>query len=254
MNARADAPARPPFSPDAVRVWRGFRAPTINLPAFYERMNTVFVPSTVLMQVDAGLDVYIPSVLAGLPGKPDEVPDETAILFWDSQQTHRDGFKKLAVRTYTLTHDAVYTPTSGAGFPLLFAGELEADQPYHLSEREVDWMHGSVRHLVGGRPADVDPDSFRTRLGEVFAAAQASDLEGAIACAGGDYVVYWELESDPSDGSAERFAALSALTDWNHVVASRPTSLDLGLWDDWPGMDIEPGDSLNMQFLRRWER
>ena len=76
--------------------------------------QTVFVPSTVLMQIDIGLEGYIPSVLGGLEGKPDTVPDETAILFWESQQTYRDGFKTLAVRTYTLTHGAVYTAASGA--------------------------------------------------------------------------------------------------------------------------------------------
>jgi hypothetical protein len=244
----------PALTPDAVRVWRGFRDPVIDLAAFYERLSTVFVPATVLMQIDAGLDGYIPTVLGGLPDKPDEIPDETAILFWDSQQTHADAFKKLAVRTYTLTHSAVYTASSGAGFPLLFSGELKADQPYHLVEREADWMHGSVRHLVGGRPADVEPDSFRAQLAEVLSDTPSNAPRGAIACAGEDYVVYWELESDPPDGSAERFAALAACTAWNHTVASQPTSLDSGLWDDWAGMDIEPGDSLNLQFQRRWER
>jgi hypothetical protein len=252
--------ARPPgtVAPGAVRVWRGFRAPAIDLPAFYERLNTVFVPATVLMQADAGLNVYIPTVVAGLPGKPDEVPDETAILFWDSQQTYSDGFRKLAVRTYTLTHGAVYTPSSGAGFPLAFAGELEADQPYrlaeHEAEHEADWMHGPVGHLIGARPADVDPVSFRAQIGEVLAAAQAREPRAAIACAGNDYVVYWELKSGSPDGSAQLFAALAERTAWSHTVASQPATLDLGLWDDWPGMSIAPGDSLNLQFQRRWER
>ncbi|MFZ1153548.1 MAG: hypothetical protein WAN93_01445 [Solirubrobacteraceae bacterium] len=250
MSARL--PAAP--APDAVRVWRGFRAQAIDIPAFYERLSTVFVPATVLMQIDAGLDGYIPTVIAGLPGKPEEVPDETAILFWDSQQTYGDGFKKLAVRTYTLTHGAVYTQSSGAGFPLPFAGELQADQPYHLAARQEDWMHGSVRHLIGARPVDVDPGRFRAQIGEVFVAAQASELCGAIACAGNNYVVYWELQSNQPDGSAERFAALAERTAWSHTVASRPVTLDSGLWDDWSGMNIAPGDSLNLQFQRRWER
>jgi hypothetical protein len=242
------------LAPDAVRVWRGFRDPALQLSAFYERLNTVFVPATVLMQIDAGLDVYIPTVAAGLPGKPDEAPDETAILFWGSQQTYSDAFKKLAVRTYTLTHGAVYTPSSGAGFPLMFAGELAVDQPYFLVEDEADWMRGAVRHLIGARPAEVDPGRFRAQIGELLLAAQASELHGAIACAGNDYVVYWELESSSPNGSAERFAALAECSAWSHTVASQPTKLDSGLWEDWPGMNIAPGDSLNLQFRRRWER
>lgn len=235
-------------------MWRGFRAPTIDLPAFYERLNTVFVPATVLMQIDAGLDAYVPTVLGGIKDKPDEVPDETAILFWDSQRTYSDAFKTLAVRTYTLTHGAVYTQGSGAGFPLPFSGTLAADQPYHLSDRGADWMHGRVRHLVGGRPADVDPDSFRSQLGEVIAAAKRRSPAGAIACAGQDYVVYWELEGEVPDGTTETLDALAGCTTWSHTVTSRPMSLDTGLWDEWPGVQLEPGDSLNLQFQRRWER
>jgi hypothetical protein len=241
-------------APDAVRVWRGFRAPSIDLKAFYERLNTVFVPATVLMQIDAGLDTYIPTVLAGLADKPQEVPDETAILFWDSQQTYTDGFKTLAVRTYTLTHGAVYTPSSGAGFPRPFAGQLEAEQPYLLVAHAVDWMHGSVRHLIGGRSAEMDPASFRAQIAELLVAAQASELRGAIVCAGEDYLVYWELEGDAPDASAERFAALERLNGWSHVVASQPVALSSGLWEEWAGMSIEPGESLNLQFQRRWER
>jgi hypothetical protein len=238
--------------PDAVRVWRGFRAPTIDLKAFYERLETVFVPSTVLMQIDAGLEGYIPSVLGGLEGKPDTVPDETAILFWESQQTYRDGFKTLAVRTYTLTHGAVYTAASGAEFPVLFAGELKANQPYNLVDQAVDWMHGTVRHLAGARPEDVDPESFRAGLAEVLSGGVG--LAGAIVCAGDDYVVYWDLRGDGPEHGPDLLPELAARTAWNHVATAQPTSLEIGLWDEWPGMEIEPGASLNMQFQRRSER
>lgn len=249
------APAPPVLAPDAFRVWRGFRAPAMTVPAFFERLSKVFVPATVLMQIDAGLDAYVPTVLAGLPDKPDEVPDETAILLWDSQKTYADGFNKLAVRTYTLTHGAVYTPMSGAAFPVPFGGSLQADQPYHLTDRGADWMHGTVRHLIGGRPADVDSDSFKASIAEILTAAQQRDQPlGAIACAGEHYLVYWELEGAPPRSSAGRFSALAERTAWNHVAASQPVSLDAGLWDDWDGMNIEAGDSLNVQFRRRWER
>ena len=71
---------------NAVRVWRGFRLPTLTLPAFYDKLGTVFVPATVKLQINAGLHSYTPTVPAGLEGKPDYVPDETAILFWKSQE------------------------------------------------------------------------------------------------------------------------------------------------------------------------
>src|SRR5579862_9270454 len=93
-----------PVPPNAVRVWRGYKEPRLQLDQFYSKLGTVFVPSTVLMQINAGLYSYTPTVPAGLTGKPDMVPDETAILFWDSQETYWNGFNTLAVRTYTLTH------------------------------------------------------------------------------------------------------------------------------------------------------
>ena len=38
--------------PDAVHVWRGLRLSSLELAAFYGRLGTVFVPATVLMQID----------------------------------------------------------------------------------------------------------------------------------------------------------------------------------------------------------
>ncbi len=184
--------------PDAVRVWRGFRASSIALADFLDQLNTVSMPATVEQQIDVGLNVYIPTLLAGLSGKPEEVPDETAILFWDSQQTYRDSFNTLAARTYALAHDATYMPTiSRADFPLFFTGTLAADQPYYLVPRPADWMQGWVRHLIGSRPADLTPAQFRAQLGAVLTSIQAhAELAGALACVGDDYLLYWELLGD----------------------------------------------------------
>jgi hypothetical protein len=237
---------------DAVRVWRGFQAPAIQLPDFMTRLNTVFVPATVQMQIDAGLDGYIPTVPAGLPGKPPTVPDETAVLFWDSQQTYRDGFGTLAVRTYTLTHAAVYTPASRADFPLGFSGTLTQDQPCHLKSDPADWMHGHVSHFLGARPDSTPTSAFlqtaATALGPL---AQASDLQGGIACAGADYLAAWGL-GDRSYSS--ELQELAKVADWSETFDATPTRIPAGLWEQWAGLTIQSGDSLNMQFTRRWER
>jgi len=241
------APLVPPA--DAVRVWRGFRAASMAQPDFYARLQGVFIPATVELQIKVGLSAYVPSVSAGLPDKPDTVPDETAILFWESQPTYRDAFKTLAVRTYTLTHAAVYTPASGADFPTLFAGRLEANKPTYLVEQPADWMRAPVRHFLGSRRSDVSPETFRDQLATALGVAQQSRA-GAIACAGDDYVAYWELGSGPPD----TFDALARCSDWSTVLAAAPTELQGGLWDAWPGLQLKPGDSLNLQFRRRSEQ
>lgn len=238
------------IGPGAVRVWRGYRAETMAQDVFFTNLGTVFVPATVKMQIAIGLNCYLPSVPAGLPGKPDTVPDETAILFWGTQDTYTNGFKTLAVRTYTLTHNAVYRKPSGANFPDLFAGSLKSEQPVYLFGHSADWMKGSVRHLLGSRPAALTPADFQKKIADQLAGIQkAGKLEGAIACAGDDYLVYWEL-GPANTGSLD---GLAASLGWSKVIDCVPTTIDAGLWNEWPGMTINSGDGFNMQFKRRWE-
>jgi hypothetical protein len=237
---------------DAVRVWRGFRSVTMPLPDFLGRLGSVFIPATVELQIEAGLDAYVPAVPGGLPGKPDTVPDETAILFWDSQPAYAAAFNTLAVRTYTLTHGAVYGPGSGAQFPLPFAGELVVEQPYHLFTASVDWMHSAVQQVLVGRADPISPDDFRSSFASVVSSLQAAGrIRGGIACAGDNYFSFWGAGDGADDAVAELLGASGA--GWSHLFAPAPTRLPAGLWDDWPGMTVAAGDSFNMQFARRWE-
>jgi hypothetical protein len=235
--------------PDAVRVWRGYRASAMALADFFTRLGTVFIPATVEMQIRVGLDTYIPTVPGGMANKPDTVPDETAILFWDSQQTYTDGFKTLAVRTYTLTHGAVYQPPSGAAFPVRFTGALTAEQPVYLIDQPADWMHGKVTHVIGGRPANVVAADFLKNIAGALGTIQSSGIAGAIACAGNDYVVYWVLGDKKNSAGT-----IAGLCGWNAVVKPKNTTLKKGMWDVWSGMNVKAGDSYNMQFKRRWEK
>jgi len=250
------ADTKTPFAipPNAERVWRGWRGPALDLNAFLQRLGTVFIPATVEMQIKVGLDTYVPTIPGGLAGKPDTVPDETAILFWDSQQTYTDGFETLAVRTYTLTHAAVYTPNSRADFPTLFANQLTPDQPCYLFNKPADWMKGVITHLIGGPPANVAPAQFYANVAQQLTAIQsAAKLQGGIACVGNGYVVSWLLDSTGSGQGAAAAAALAGVCGWSTVVNPASTELLSGFWDKWPGMTVNSGDSFNMQFKRRWE-
>jgi hypothetical protein len=248
-------------APEAVRVWRGFRLPALDVAQFYKDLGTVFVPATVLMQIDAGLHSYTPTVPAGLPGKPDTVPDETAILFWESQAAYWNGFTRLAVRTYTLTHGGVYATQNGqsrADFPILFEGSVTSDQPVYLFEAPADWMHGTVGHLVAARPAELDVATFHANVGEVLAEIRATlPLSGAIACVGDDYLVYWELgPAAPGQKQGPTGVPLlqAAFKDWSQDFAPAPTFLPIGLWDEWSGMDVRAGSTFNLQFQRAGEK
>lgn len=246
---------------NAVRVWRGFRLPALSLPDFYDKLGSVFVPATVKLQIDAGLHAYIPTVPAGLEGKPDYVPDETAILYWKSQETYWNGFTRLAVRTYTLTHNGVYitsgSPLSRADFPILFAGDksLNVDAPVFLFNNEADWMTGSIRHIVAERPRNMKPADFKSKIAGVLTNIQklSPQLEGAVACIGDEYIVYWELGAI-APGVKTPVSGIDLLQDvltgWSQVFKPAPTFLPLGIYDEWPGMNVVAGSSFSMQFKR----
>lgn len=243
MNSPTQTPP-----PEAVRVWRGFRAENMAPTDFFSRLGSVFVPATVEMQVEAGLFAYLPTVPADLPGKPASVPDETAILFWETQDTYQEGFERLAVRTYTLTHAAVYTPESRADFPARFTGELEFDQPYYLVDAAADWMRDGALHVVGGRNTGVAAEDFRSEVIQALEEVQKDEtLAGAIVCVSADYLVYWQL------GGGQDLSKLTSCCDWSEAFQPQPTSLPAGLWDIWPGLTVTSGDSFNMQFTRRSE-
>lgn len=233
--------------PEAVRVWRGFRSPELKIKDFFDKLSTVFVPATVELQTPIGLSAYIPTIPGGVENKPATVPDETAILYWNSQQTYKDGFKTLAVRTYTLTHGAVYTGESRADFPTFYTGKLELNKPSFLVDKPADWMNGNVNHLVAEIPENMSAIEFTTKVESIVSSIQkGGTIEGGVVCVGPEYIVYWELGDVKSNG----FKQLEELVQWKLSVNPKPTSLTDGLWEDWPGMDIKPGNGFNMQFER----
>lgn len=248
-------------APNAVRVWRGFRLPSLAPNDFYNKLGTVFVPATVKFQIDAGLHSYTPSVPCGMEGKPDHVPDETAILFWKSLETYWNGFSRLSVRTYTLTHGGCYVttgePLSRADFPVLFSGStpLTDDQPVFLINSPADWMSGSIKHLVAERPAGTDSATFKKDIAQILTQIQGltPGLDGAIACVGDQYLVYWEL-APAAPGGPHPPSGIPLLQEylkgWQAVLAPAPTFLPIDIYDIWSGMDVQAGSTFNMQFKR----
>ena len=243
-----------PVPPDAVRIWRGFRNSTLTEEKFFADLGSVFVPATVELQWPNGLDAYIPSFPAG-KGKPATVPDETAILFWDSQLTYHNGFNTLAIRTYTMTHASVYdtqNKMSTADFPTLYQGTIAAGQCYYLFADSVDWMQGTVFHLAGGRPSRTAPAAFLSSIQTWATRYQQNNPDratGAIVCATAEYVVFWTCV--PGGRSGKGLAALARICDVYHNKAAQPVTLPAGMFDNFLGLVVKPGDSFNMQFSRR---
>jgi hypothetical protein len=184
-----------PVPPDAVRVWRGFRLPTLTPADFLTALGTIFIPVTAQLQSLYGLTAYLPTVLP--TGKPAGVPDEIALVFYETQKAYNDMTLIVAGRAYSSLHKTVFAfPASLSSFPILLGREaITVDQPYYLFTKSVDWEQGFTQVFVGARPANVNVTDFVAKLTRFLQSQQrrpAPGLDGAIACVSNDYVVYWE--------------------------------------------------------------
>jgi len=248
--------------PNSVRVWCGYRLHSMEIKKFQDLLGQVFIPACVKMQVKLGLTAYVPTVLAGMSEKDDSVPDETALIFYKSQDTWKNDFKTLAERIYALDHHGVFSFEkndfdfkSFSNFPVLFDGTLKIETPVYLFDKQADWMHGKIIHFVGSRPTNMKTDEFQENISKALTNIQENiKLDGAIACIDENYLVYWELSQvEQVTGNLPTGIPLfeKIFTDWKKTFTAKPTFLPKGLWDEWPGMnDVNPGSSFNMIFDR----
>ena len=243
---------RQPVAPDSVHVWRGYQTPEKTYQEFVEFLGSVFVPACTLLQPNAGLHAYLPS-MPEHEGKPAHVPDQTALMFWTTPDAHAEGFKVVAVRTYTNLHSLVYGEGSKSQFPVAFDGEVKSEQPYYLIDKPADWMFGEVRHLVGGRKSDQSVEEFLKEVGEWVQAYQNNlpeGVDGALLCVGDDYLVLWEHWDSEETPSSEAFDALAAMVTPFLKKKAVSTTPPAGLWDPWAGFDLSKQDCMNIQLVR----
>lgn len=239
-----------PVAPDSVHVWRGYKASQKAYADFSTFLGTVFVPSCALLQPNAGLCAYVPTMVPQA-NKPAGVPDQTALMFWEDQNHYSNAFKKIAVRAYTNLHgDAYDTKISSAQFPIALAGAMKAEQPYFLLAQPADWMLGAVYHFVGGRPLAQSPADFVTAIGNWAAnypSRRSQEIDNALLCAGNDYVAFWEHGASAKTSFSENIARLA--TPCLSTVAET-YEMPAGLWDNWPGIDLSAHGCINIQLAR----
>ncbi len=241
-----------PIAPNSVHVWRGYKIENQTHQEFSKFLGETFVPACCLLQPNIGLHAYVPS-LPIITDKPNTVPDQTALMFWRSPETYKEGFHTVAVRTYTSMHSLVYSEKSKSGFPIAFEGVLEEDQPYYLIDKKSDWMYGNIRHLVGAVKEGQDTSSFMEEVGEWVKAYQKSPsvgADGALICIGADFVVFWEHFPEGVSVDVGAFNELVNITTPFLNKETIKTTLPDGLWNQWDGFDLEVQDCMNIQLQR----
>ena len=238
--------------PDAVHIWRGYRNSSLTSAQFLQYLGQTFVPAATLMQPAIGLRGYLPGIFSS-DDLPAGVPEETALLFWDSQAAYQAAFNTLAERVYTLTHAPVYNLTkSKVGFPGALNQPLQIEQPVYLLNQPADWMLGQAFQLLLSLPGGATPALLSSlgSWGQGVANSPPAGLAGAYLLAGQQYVLWWELwvaEAQPSSALRDHLSGLgTVLANGPSLPAALTASLDIS----WQGITVQAGDLYNMQFNR----
>lgn len=248
-----------PVRPDSVRVWRGYSLESPPRTKFHEKLRTTFIPGTPQFQAPLGLTAYLPAVLSA--DVPNGLPDEIALVFYESQQDYNDAKNTIAGRAYSDLHSTVFSFTpprrSTSDWPSMFSGGLEREKPYFLFDKSVDWQSGHVNVLVASRNGSSE-DQFlndvTTGVTKIQAAALPG-LDGAIVVVASDYFVYWEHWTDLESSKKSLILDLAKDKVVNLSRSFEPVAVPAKLHQAYPGLkEIVGGEALNVQFLRRLEK
>jgi hypothetical protein len=257
---KAHNPSQEPIfavPPNSVYVWRGYKASKVTLDQFAGILGSVFVPACALLQPPVGLTAYLPSILLD-DEKPSNVPDQTALMFWATPQSHDLAKKAIAVRIYQSLHGDLYDMEKShtPEVPISIhqqTGTLVAEQPYYLLDQNADWMLGSTYHFVGTRKPEVASSVFLKEVYDwslKFANSSPSTIDGALVCCGLNYVAAWVHSPQPQQDLAPTVSDLNAFAFVVLKTSPQPLSLEAGLWSDWPGLDLTKNPSISLQFSR----
>jgi hypothetical protein len=252
-NAGIKSSTAKPVPPDAVRVWRGFRlAKKLTPDQFVDELRTIFIPATAQLQRLYGLTAYLPTVLP--KNKPEVVPDEIALVFYESQQAYNDTKQIVVGRAYSLLHETVFAfPASQSGFPDLLGSSAFVDNPYHLFTGSVDWQEGFTQVFVGTRQSSTSPQEFLSRLQLFFQEQQrqaASGFDGGVFCISSNWVLYWEhWESERASQIGGRISQLPKLAERVLLQTYVPQKIDSSLTAHYSGLRLEEVDSKSLNIL-----
>jgi hypothetical protein len=196
---------------------------------------------------------YLPSILP--LSKPAGVPDEIALVFYQSQDAYRTAKETLAGRTYSKLHGLVFSPKSLSGFPAPFQEVLLPEKPYHLFDTAVDWQQGVTRVFLGVRRSPQTGSDFLTDAAAWLTVehTRARGPDGAVVAASQDYLVYWEHWPDAAAAAQSRTASLAELAAPVLHNEAAPQTVAPGFWDRYPGLKVSGGETFCFHFPRRSE-
>ncbi len=256
-----------PVPPDSVRVSWWYRAQNKSRNGYMPRdkfekyLGEMFIPGWVQFTAPIGLTSYYPSLVP-----VDDclnVPDETAIVFFESQSVYRNKNKTNGGRLsgYAL-HQVVFDmdkrdgpKVSKSDFPDPMGSKIKLNKPYYLLDRPADWFMGFTDHYVGVYTDSHTQDEFLVLLRKALSSLKENTpagLSGLIFVVLSDTLLVWANWED-SD-SKERPGLLSDIKKiLRTVLDARCTKIDIpqNISDVYPGVNVQAGTAYDARFRRR---
>ncbi len=248
--------ARTRVPPDAARLWSSFQLQELTRERFCATLADTFIPSTVRLAAPLGLNAYLPAVLPD--DKPEAVPDEVALVCYESQEAYRAARKTLGGRVLSRLHSAAFTdfPHSWSGFPRRLKDRVD-EAPYYLFADAVDWQRGATRLLVGTRPADQTDEAFRHAVYAFADGLRRERPEGllnVVFSVREGCLVYWENWRDDTAAAGSRLDELGQRVETVLRRLAEPLVLEPTLTGDGRVEEALAGGCFNALFTRRAEK
>jgi len=176
-------------------------------------------------------------------------------MFWASEQAREASYGTVGERAYKGLHARVFAgePPSRTGNPIAYPGTVTAEQPYYLFDQPADWMLGTVRHFMGGTPPGQSADTFLqavTAWTGAYQKAPTPQVDGAIICAGTNYVAFWEHAPPGVPDNGQALASLAKIATPVLSKTAENYVLPSDFWNQWPGIDLTVHECLNIQLDR----
>ncbi|MGV8121408.1 MAG: hypothetical protein AB2L14_16740 [Candidatus Xenobiia bacterium LiM19] len=188
------------------RFWRGFKKADITSDQLKKQLAGHFIPATVKINAGKGLVSY--TVAVPPSDKPAFVPDEFALVAYESEERYRLQAATPEGKKYGLMHwDIFDRNTSKSVVPVKFSETnpkiLSANIAYDTVGRNTNWQEGYVTFSIGLRKKGVSPADFLRRMTSHITQSTESyskyGLQGYLVLATDDYTVAyvkWRSKAD----------------------------------------------------------
>lgn len=235
------------------RFWRGFKKADITSDQLKKQLAGHFMTATVKINAGKGLVSY--TVAVPPADKPAFVPDEFALVAYESEERYRSQAATPEGKKYGLMHwDIFDRNTSKSVVPIKFSEtnptKISANVAYDMVGRNTNWQQGYVTFSIGLRKKGVSPADFlRWMTSHIKQSAELFSkygLQGYLVLATDDYTVAYVKW--PSKADAERAFASEEVRE--KVVNNAGEFMDSLQSQEARAFDgtVHDADFINMKF------